>query len=172
MKGFTLIEIIFAVSIFLMLMIAVFAVMGVGRGAWFTGDMSVALRQEMLKTFMRMEQELKETRPSQINLPAGATSASLTFKVPKDNDLDGTVLDSLARVEWSGNIVYALNGAKQITRTANAATTVLANNILSLQFSRPASPLNLLQVDITAQKKASTGRTTQDSEQILIKMRN
>jgi type II secretory pathway component PulJ len=172
MKGFTLIEVIFSIGIFLMLILAVFAIMGVGRGAWFTGDTSVALRQEMLKTFMRMEKELKETRPSQINLAAGNTSTSLTFTVPHDNDNDGTVLDSLGRVEWSGNITYARNGANQITRTASGVTTVLANNIISLQFSRPASPLNLLQIDVTAQKKAATGRTAQDSEQILIKMRN
>lgn len=172
MKGFTLIEVLFSIGIFLMLMLAVFAIMGAGRGAWFTGDVSVALRQEMLKTFMRMESELKETRPSQINLAAGGISTSLTFKIPQDNDGDGTVLDSLGRVEWSGNITYALNGANQITRTASGVTSVLATKILSLAFRRPASPLNLLEIDVTAQKQAATGRTAQDSEQIFIKMRN
>ena len=172
MKGFTLVEIIFAVTIFLILTLAIFAVMDVGRGAWFTGDVSVQLRQEIIKAFMTMERELKETRPAQISLTIGASSPSLTFKIPQDNDNDGTILDSLANIEWSDNITYASNGANEITRTASGADSVLARNIINLQFTRPASPVNLLQIDVTARKVSVQGRTFEDTGQIMIKMRN
>ena len=165
-------EIIFAVAIFLLLILAIFAVMDVGRGAWFSGDVSVQLRQEIIRAFTTMERELKETRPAKISLTIGNSSPSLTFQIPQDNNNDGTILDSFGNIEWSGNIAYTLNGANEITRTASGVTSVLARNIVNLQFSRPVSPVNLLQIDITAQKVSVQGRTGQDSGQITIKMRN
>lgn len=172
LTGFTFIEIIFAVGIFLLLILAIFAVMDVGRGAWFTGDVSVELRQEIIKAFMTMERELKQTRPAEISLTIGTSSSSLTFKIPQDNNNDGTILGSFGNIEWSGNITYTLNGANEITRTASGVTSVLARNIVNLQFSRPTSPVNLLQIDITARKVSVQGRTVEDTGQIMIKMRN
>ncbi len=172
MKGFTLIEILFGVGIFLILILAIFAVMNVGTGAWFIGDVSVQLRQEIIKAFTTMEKELKVTRPSQISLTSGNSSSSLTFKMPHDNNNDGIILDSFGNIEWSGNITYELNGANEITRTASGVTSVLARNFVNLQFTRPTSPVNLLQIDITARKVSAQGRTVQDTGQIMIKMRN
>ncbi|OGX15703.1 MAG: hypothetical protein A2166_02945 [Omnitrophica WOR_2 bacterium RBG_13_41_10] len=173
MKGFTLIEILVAVSIFSILIFAVFAVMDVGRSAWFTADVSAELRQELIKTFTRMERELKETAPAQTDLSSNSSSPSLTFSVPQDNDGDGTILNSTGNVEWSGSITYALNTNNQITRTASGVTTILANNITALLFTRPASSSdNLLQINITAQRRSAIGRVAQDNGQITIKMRN
>ncbi len=171
MKGFTLIELLVAVGVFLILILAIFAVMGVGRGAWFTGDVSVELRQEIIKAFMTMEKELRETRPSRIRgLRSGESNSSLTFIIPQENN--GTILDAFGNILWSGDITYALNGANQITRNASGVTNILANNIVTLNFTRPDSPLNILQIDITARKTSLTGRLTQDAGQIIIKMRN
>jgi prepilin-type N-terminal cleavage/methylation domain-containing protein len=172
MKGFTLVEILVATAIFTILILAGFQVMEVGRSFWFTGDVTVELRQEIIKAFMRMEAELKETRPAQISLGSGTSSSSLTFKIPQDNNGDGTILDASGNIEWSGDITYALNGANQITRTASDITTIIANNVISLMFTRPTSPVNILQIDITVRKASAIGRQQQDSGQIMIKMRN
>jgi prepilin-type N-terminal cleavage/methylation domain-containing protein len=172
MKGFTLIEIIIAVGIFSLVILSVFAVMDAGRNAWFTGDVLIQLRQDIINTFGIMEKELRQTRPAQISLLINSSSPSLTFKMPHDNNGDGTILDALGNIEWSQDITYALNANNQITRTFAGTTSVLANNIVNLQFSRPAAPFNLLQIDITARKAAITGRIIQDSGQIMIKMRN
>jgi len=172
MKGFSLVEILVSVSILLILIFALFAVMEVGRNSWFTGDTSVQLRQEIIKAFMTMERELKETRPAQISLTAGSSGSSLTFKIPQDNNGDGTILDSLGNVEWSGDITYALDGSGQIIRTASGATVILTQDITSLQFTRPSSPPDILQIDITAQKASDQGRQMQDSGQLIVKMRN
>ncbi|MCX5710941.1 MAG: hypothetical protein NT060_03110 [Candidatus Omnitrophica bacterium] len=172
MKSFTLIELLFVSIIFTLLIIGVFQVMDVGRGAWFTGDTSIELRQEIIKTFMRMERELKETRPAQVSLGSSTSDTSLTFKIPQDIDGDGTILDSSGNIEWSPNIVYALNGSKQITRTASGATTIIANDVTSLLFTRPATPVNILQIDVTANKTTATNKILQDSGEISVKMRN
>ena len=172
MKGFTLVEILVSTVILTILILAAFQVMETGRSSWFTGDVSVQLRQEIIKTFMRMERELKETRASQISLGSGASSSSLTFRIPQDNNGDGTILDAFGNVEWSGNITYAVNGSNQITRTASGLTTIIANNVINLQFTRPISPVNILRIDITVQKTSALGRIMQDTGQIMIKMRN
>ncbi len=172
-KGFTLIEIIVACAIFLILMLGVFQVMDIGRSAWHSGDVSVELRREIIRAFTRMERDLKETRASETSLSSGASSPTLTFKIPQDNDNDSTVLDSAGSVEWSGNITYSLNGSNQIIRADPwGATSVLANNVTVLQFTRPLSLVDILQIDITVSKVSAIGGQMQDSGQILIKMRN
>lgn len=172
MRGFTVIEIIVAVSIALLLVAVGLSITIASREAWFTSDASVSMRQEIMKAFMQMEKELKETRPAQTNLNVGGASASISFKIPQDNDLDGTILNAGGNVEWSGDIAYGLNADGQITRTDAGGTTVLANNITALQFTRPASDPKLLRIDVTAQKLTIAQRTMQDTEQLIIKMRN
>lgn len=129
------------------------------------------LRQEIIKAYMTMEREIRQTRPSQTDLTVNTTTNAVTFTLPVDLDADGTVLDTVGQVEWSGNITYALNGTN-ITRTAGGVTTVLGRNINSLEFTLLQVPLNSIQIDISAQKVSATGRTIQDSGQITVKMRN
>ena len=172
MKGFTLVETFVSTVILIMLFLAVFQLMDVGRGSWFTGDTVVELRQEIMKAIMKMDFELKKTRPAQISLGSGASSSSLTFKIPQDNNGDGTILDASGNIEWSNNITYALNGTNQITRTVSGVTSIIANDVISLQFTRPASPVDILQIDIIARKTSVIRRQVQDTGQIIIKMRN
>jgi prepilin-type N-terminal cleavage/methylation domain-containing protein len=172
MKGFTLIEVIVALSIFTLMILAIFGMMDMGRSSWFTGNLAVEIRQEIIKPFMTMEKELRETASSQMNLANGSNSGSITFRMPQDNDGDGDVLDALGNIEWSGDVTYALNANSQITRTVSGAVSVLANNIVSLRFTRPVTPVDILQIDITSRKTSALGRQMQETGQIKIKMRN
>lgn len=172
-KGFSLIEILFAVSIFSILILAAYAVLDTTRSAWFVGEVSGDLRQNILRSFMRMETELKETSPGQVNLAIGNSNSTFTFKVPQDRDLDGTNLDSEGNIEWSDNITYALDlDSNQIKRVASGTSVVIANNIVALQFSRPVVSSARLQIDITARKNTLNKRDIQEAGQIIIKMRN
>jgi prepilin-type N-terminal cleavage/methylation domain-containing protein len=172
MKGFTLLEILVALSIFTLLILTIFGVMDLGRASWFTGSTVVDVHQEIIKSFMTMEKELRNTRPAEVSLTSGTSSASITFKIPQDTDGDGDALDASGRIEWSGNITYALNSSGQITRTASGAVSILANNIVSLQFTRPVASVDIIQIDITAAKTSLTRRQFQETGQIIIKMRN
>ncbi len=173
MKGFTLIEILLAVSIFLILILVSYSVMDVGRNAWFINNASGELRQEIIRSFMRMEREIKETNHSQVSLSIGESNSTFTFKVPQDRDMDGAILDSNGNIEWSDDITYALDsGAKRITRTALNVTAILANDIVDLRFSRPVASSTRLQIDITARKTSAVKREIQEAGQIIIKMRN
>ena len=59
-KGFTLLEILVATSIFLILTAVALSLMLTSNEAWFTGSTSISLRQEIIKTLLTMEKELKE----------------------------------------------------------------------------------------------------------------
>ena len=173
MKGFTLIEVIVALSIFTLMILAIFGMMDLGRSSWFTGNLAVEIRQEIIKSFMTIEKELRKTASSQISLASGTNSNSITFRVPQDIDMDGDILNASGNIEWSvGNVTYALNANGQITRTASGVVSVLANNIVSLRFTRPVTPVDILQVDITSRKTSALGRQIQETGQIQIKMRN
>ena len=172
MKGFTITEILIATCIFLVLVLALFQSLDISRSLWFTDEVSVELRREIIKTFTSMERELQGARPALTNLASGTSSANLTFSVPQDNDGDGTILDATGNIEWSPQITYALNGSHQITRTTSGNTTIIANNISTLLFTRPLSPVNIMQIDITATKNTAFGRQIQDIGEISIEMRN
>lgn len=180
-KGFTFVEVLVAVCIFFILVAMAFVLLDSGTKSWFAGDIETRLRREIVKAVMPMEKELKLTRASQTNLASGAASTSITFSIPQDNDADGTILDSSANIEWSNDsaaaspwtITYSLNANNEIIRTTSAgSTSVLARNITSLQFTRPVSPVNILQIDISAQAQDRKGRTFADVGQLVIKMRN
>lgn len=171
--GFTLMETLVVVSIFLILTLAAYTVVDVGTKTWFINGASSGLRQEIIRAFMRMGREIKGTNPGQVSLSIGNSNSTFIFKVPQDRDMDGTNLDSEGNIEWSDDITYALDlGAKRITRTALNVTAALANDIVDLRFSRPVASSSRLQIDITARKTFATGREIQEAGQIIIKMRN
>lgn len=184
-KGFTIIEVLVSAVIVSILILAAFAVLDIGRGSWLSGDVHSELRKEMIRAFMAMERELRETRPvsggpsARINLNYGESSNSITFQIPQDsNDSDTTILDPLGDIEWSGNITYSLNGNNEIIRTApDGATRVLARGVANLEFSRFRAPPDdlpndLLIINITGQKASGAGKVATETGQLIIRMRN
>lgn len=184
-RGFTIIEVLVSAVIMSFLILTAFAVLDVGRGAWFSGDVHTELRKEIIRVFMAMERELRETRPvsggpsARISLNYGETSSSISFQIPQDIDGDGRILDVLGEIEWSGNITYSLNGNNEIIRTApNGTTSVFAatRSISGLEFSRYRTPddlpNDLLIINITAQRASVTGRLATETGQLIVRMRN
>lgn len=170
MKAFTLVEILVASIIMSVIMAVLFIVLSIGQRSWVTGDTAIELRDQTIRAVMTMDRELSATSPTKINLNIGASGNSLTFWLPFDNNGDGSVVDTSGNIEWTGAITYSLNGSNQIMRSFGATSSVLGNNIVSLQFTRTGD--RLIQVDIMAQKTPSRGQQIQDPEQAIIKLRN
>ncbi|MBM3243633.1 MAG: hypothetical protein FJZ12_02195 [Candidatus Omnitrophica bacterium] len=185
-RGLTIIEVLISAVIISLLIFAAFTVLEVGRGSWFSADIRTELRKEIIRAFMAMERELRETRPvsggpsARINLNYGEASNSISFQIPQDINGDGRVIDALGELEWSGNIIYARNGNNQIIRTAsNGTASVLAatRNITGLEFSRFRAPPDdlpndLLIINITAQGPSATGMVATERGQLIVRMRN
>ena len=172
MKGLTIFEVLVAVLVFSIIAMALGYAVVAGKSALLISDLPTQLRQNVLFAIMPMVRELRQTAPAKINLGEGASSNSVTFKIPHDNNADGVVVDNIGNIEWGGNITYARNGAGQLTRTSGVVTSVIAPNIATLQFSRPTGEDALIQIDLIVQKADALGRLYQDTEQAIVKMRN
>ena len=172
MKGLTVFEVLISILIFSIIALGLSSAVVAGKNALLVSDIPTQLRQNLLFALTPMVRELRQTAPAKINLGEGASSNSITLKIPHDNNSDGVVVDNAGNIEWSGNITYARNGAGQLTRTYAGVTSVVAPNIATLQFSRPVGEDALMQIDITVQKADAQGTLYQDTDQAVIKMRN
>jgi hypothetical protein len=172
MKGLTIFEVLVSILVFSIIAVGLSSAVVAGKSALFVSDIPTQLRQNVLFAIMPMARELRQTAPAKINLGEGASSNSVTFKIPYDNNADGVVVDSIGNIEWGQDIIYARNGLGQLTRTSGGTTVVIAPNIATLQFSRPVAEDALIQIDITVQKADSQGNLYQDVEQAIVKMRN
>jgi len=170
MKAFTLIETLVSVLIFTVIVMGIFLAMSVAQRSWFTGDAAVETRQQIILALITMNSELSETTSSKTNLTANVPQGSITFRIPHDNNGDGSVVDTLGNIEWSNPIIYSRNASNNLIRTYGGVTSTLARNISFLQFKNTQN--RLIQVDITAQKTDNMGKLIQDTEQAVIKMRN
>lgn len=171
MRGFTLVEIMVTSVVLAILIVSLFLVLSIGQRSWLSADVSIQLRQEIARGIINMGQELKESSPAKINLTLNSSSNSITFKIPNDNNGDGSVVDASGNIEWSQNITYSLNASSQVIRAVSGgATTILANNITSLQFTRIQN--EVIRINITASKTSNIGKLVQDTGQIIVKLRN
>jgi len=171
MRGFTLVEVLVTAVILAIFIVSLFLVLSIGQRSWISADADISLRQEIARALIVMGRELKETRPSKINITVGNSSPSITFNIPLDPNNDGNVLDVLGNIIWSPNVTYSLNGSNQIIRTiAGGASAIIANSITGLQFNRTED--DVIQVNVLASKISSSGKLVQDSDQIVLKMRN
>ena len=172
MKGLTIFEVLIAILIFAIIAVGLGFAVVAGKNALFVSDIPTQLRQDVLFAIMPMVRELRQTAPAKISLGEGASSNSITFKIPHDNNGDGVVVDNIGNIEWGGNITYARNAGGQLTRTFGGVTSLIAPNISTLQFSRPTGEDALIQIDLIVQKTDARGRLYQDTEQAIVKMRN
>lgn len=174
LTGFTLVEVLITVAIFSLIFMAIFAVLTIGESSWYSGDISVELNQEIGRALLTMTRQLRQSRSTVIsNVPADDTYYnSITFKVPQDIDGDGDVINSSGNMEWSQNISYSLNENKQIIRSTASGSSILANNIFSLQFKRFSGNDDVIQIYIIARKVTARRRSLESSIISSVKMRN
>jgi len=169
MKGLTLVEILISAIIFAVIIVTIYLVMIVGNRSWYTTDTNAELRQEIIRGMMQMQNELSQTRPSRTNIPSGSSASTITFSPALRNN-NTIALDSSGNIVWSSNITYSLNGQNQIIRSSAGNTSVLARDISTLRFTRPQD--KLMQIDINATKTSNTGKIFNDTEEVVVKIRN
>ena len=171
MRGLTLVEIMVTSVVLAILIMALFLVLSIGQRSWLSADVSIQLRQEIARSIIVMSQELSETSPAKINITLNGSANSITFKIPQDINGDGYFVTAAGDIEWSPNRTYSINASNRIQRVVSGgATSIIANNITGLQFTRIQD--KIVRIDVTASKTSNIGKLVQDSGQVIVKLRN
>jgi len=170
-NGFTLFEIMVVMFLFSIILTAIFSVLATGRISFSSADSQLTVQQEARRGLNVMIKELRQAGVSTIGgLPAdGVSRASITFKIPTAIALGG--------ITWSGDIQYSLGGlnGRQLLRTESTNQRVLANNVLTLNFSRGNITPDIVNITIIVQKNTFPGFSARQSNITLtsrVKVRN
>ena len=180
-SGFTLVEIMVVCAIASLLMgLAVTLTMS-SQQAWMQGASEVVVTTELRKVFDRMSRELSNSPVDQIqSLPAdGVWRASILFRIPQDQNGDGSVLNASGNItEWSQWIRYlrgGTNGNNLIREVSTApAYTVesVGYHITDLEFRRQAATPDLVEIQVTAAATLDGRRTVSRIINSWVKLRN
>lgn len=181
-RGFTLLEVMLVVAILLIIGAIGFQLLSTGNISWESANTSLTIEQEIRRGIILMAKELERSSPSTIvGVPAdGIYYNSITFRMPQDNDGDGTIVNAIGNIEWSNLIVYQLTfnaslNSFQLIRTQGVVTRVLANYMptaQSVRFRRTQSEPNILEINLQAQKGSSFGHVTARSITSRVLLRN
>jgi prepilin-type N-terminal cleavage/methylation domain-containing protein len=165
--GFNLVELMVVLLLFAIIVLAIFGVLLVGRQSWKTGETQLELQQESRRAMEKIVNELRQS--GQISIDPGPVTP-IAFQIPEDTDSDGDVIDGSGNVEWGGQITYSWAGTgSPLIRVSGGVTTILANKVQNIQFTRNADVIEIL---LQVQKDALQGRTLQSTLYSRVKLRN
>lgn len=177
-KGFSLIELMVVMVIFILVMGSVLGLLSVGQVSWQSGSSKITVTQELRRGMESMVKELSQAEISTLSLSDGGTSNSISFKTAQDLNGDGTISFSSGELEGlratDPSIVYSLTysaslGFNQLTKTVDGSSSVLANYLTALQFTRSS---NIVEISISGQKTSAFGRVLSGSLNGRLALRN
>lgn len=168
-SGFTLIESIITLVIFLILIGAIFTLLTIGRTSWQIGDVHIELQQNLRKGMDWISEELRQGGASTIsNVPAdGSWYNTITFRKPADVT-DGNIVWETEEIQY---LLGGLNG-RQLLQKVGDEQRVLANNILSFQVRRSPSTPSIVEVSLQSEKRTTRGHLIELNLNFQIKLRN
>ncbi len=101
--GFTLVELMVVIVIFLIIFAAIYGVLSMGWQSWHTGNTHVELQQETRKAMDKMVMELRESGSGYVSITGGGSV--ITFQVPVDWDNEGIDLDGDGIADVTGDVI-------------------------------------------------------------------
>lgn len=173
-KGFTLIEVAIAAAVSTIILFGAFAILQVSNRQLEIAHAKMTLRESTREALFKMAQEIRQTSRNKLALEIWDTctppidgvecSNTIDFVVPVPIPDVASLVDSHFIPNWSYGIQYSLDEEKhQILRTSTnqttfvSKTTILANEITALKFSRPISNPGLITLGVEAQRTLSNG---------------
>ncbi len=185
-RGFTLTEILTAVSIFVMIGGIVMVFLTQTLSLWQLITDQSDLRSVSRNAVNYMTRELMNTtRTSTENpspnlcIPSKPNNKSVDFYLPVDSDGNGLIIDPVGLTEWdkSNKIQYQYApGLKQLRRLEKGDHYVIANNVASVEFEdnsiNPALYANELKIILTLERQTKQNRTASVTFTSIVKLRN
>lgn len=176
--GFTFIEMMIVLAVFIIVGESLAFILSSGEGAWFMSDARIVASQECRRAMSSVIREIRQSSPSVItNCPADGIwrLAQINFSIPADIDNDGDVVDISDAIEWSP-VTFVTTGQAQLERQDGNANTVLCNNVMRVYFRRQAATPDVVEVALWTIKwtryRSGFGWSASQVYSCNIKMRN
>jgi type II secretory pathway pseudopilin PulG len=163
--GFSFLELVMTLAITSMIMYVIFVVLRTGDVQIRTAQTKMTIQDSVREGLYKMQQEIRQSSPTRVCLstvqPCTTTSTSIEVWVPDPNNPIDT---NTFQIDWAQahRIQYTLGGLnnRQILRndlTSNQ-TSVVANDVTSLNFIGDAQQPNLVTINVGVQRALSNGR--------------
>jgi prepilin-type N-terminal cleavage/methylation domain-containing protein len=184
-SGFTLVETMVVTTILVSISLITTLWLNGISDLWWTTSVQSQLRTFAQQGVSRAVAELRTgTRtgagsPPNATIPASPNNTSITFYVPTDNDANGTIIDAFGNIEWNtvNAVVISYNaGTRQLQRTQNGATTILANDVEAVTFEdvtiNNTLNNNEVRINMTLQRTTPQRRVLTANAVEVVKLRN
>lgn len=154
-RAMTLVEAIFCIAAFPIIAGACFMLLHLGWDSWHMASARAELSRQLNQTSFWVFNELRQSAQSTItDVPADGTwYSSISFKKAQAYE-DGNI--TWGPVE---NITIGGGDGKQVLKTIDAQTVVVANHMNALQFRRQSATPNMIEVQ--AQASVPTNRANE-----------
>lgn len=163
MRGFTLVELMVVATIFVLLILAIFAISSGGTRAWFTSEAQMDINMQARRIIQQMTDEISQAGPGRVTITnISASEDNIIFQMP--------VSFALGVLTWSDQIQYSLGGinGQQIVRTRiDPATSVVletqtfANYVTALRFNYIDTEQDALAITLTLIRQSVAGDNLQ-----------
>ncbi len=184
--GFTLTEVLTAISILIIIGVIVLSFFVQGLGIWQLVTNQSDLRAIGSNAITRMTQELRNaTRTSteipspNLTIPSKPNNDSVDFYLPIDLDGNGYIFASTGGTEWdkSNKIQYQyIPGLKRLRRLEKGNQYIIANDVESVEFEDNSIDPDLyndeLKIILTLEKLTAQQRTVTVTLTSIVKLRN
>ncbi len=185
-RGFTLIEVLVASSIFVVVLGMIYSSYRAGLDLWENAESTTDLESQARQAMTFMVSELRNaTRTStqnpspNANITSGPNLKQIDFVLPEDANGDGYITDSNGAIEWDTNthIQYKfIPGQHYLRRQEPGQQRVLAYNVSDVQFfditSDATLALNEIKIVLTLSKTTPRGHTLTFTLTSVVKLRN
>jgi type II secretory pathway pseudopilin PulG len=164
--GFTVVETMVAIFIFLVVLAAAFLVLSTGRNTWWTSTTYIEVNQEIRKAKEWISKELQQGR--RVSVAIGANNNSIQFDIP--------IVDiGTGAITWQ-SVGYSIGGLNnsQLMRTSDTAVKILSNNIDPnlTTFTQDLDNPSRITVAITANKQDKRQRAISARLDFDVNLRN
>lgn len=157
MRGFTIVELMTVALIFALILVATFSILTAGRKSWQIGTTQVEVQQEARRAMDRMVSELRE----------GSSIDQSTFTDGVSDDIIRFTLEE-ETIEFA--VVQVESGKKQLQRTPEGTTPILANDVESVQFNLFGG--DIVYITLTTKKNSISGHFVETDLNSQVVLRN
>jgi len=182
-KGFTMVEILIGMAIFIPLVLMTYQMMNRGLDFWeivtVQGDLQASGHRSINEISSELRNATRTAGATPPDVRIIAANRRLQFYLPADISGNGLITDNIGNTEWdTANIIeYRFdNVANQLLRIEGGTQVLLCNNVANATFDDLTTDITLnideVRITLLLQKTTAKQRTLSESFTALVRLRN